>query len=227
MNLVNVRLIIIAALFAIIIAFLVGVLSSVPFLEILFRAFIGGILFAILGGGIYFVIEKYIPELLSANRNNGKDNNVRNKDADNIEDTNDNRDGEVDIILPEENPHVNEEDVDVLEGMPENTSAKLNKEEISEEFEEEYSTEEKSGEVEKTDDIPEETDEMKSAGAFELDALPNIDSLGSITENSNMNKGDNVIEQTSKNINISGTEQNPEDAAKAIKTWLNKDKEGK
>ena len=44
-------------------SFLLGVLSSNPFLIILIRALVFGVVFALLGGGAAFVLERFVPQL--------------------------------------------------------------------------------------------------------------------------------------------------------------------
>jgi hypothetical protein len=81
---------------------------------------------------------------------------------------------------------------------------------------------------------------IDSFEAVELDSLPGIDSFeGSFSDltstpdgesNSNDPGVENISKNTpgtsSKSISVTGSEHNPDEAAKAIRTWLKKDKEG-
>ncbi len=74
-------------------SFIIGILSGNPFLAILFRAFIFGVIFAGMGAAGSFIINKFLPEIFNADyKQTAEATNSKN----------------VDIVLPEENPVLGE-----------------------------------------------------------------------------------------------------------------------
>ena len=78
----------VAAGFALVVSFITGLISGNPFGAVLARSLAGGIVFAALTIGAMYLIQMYLPELLS----------VGNAPTDTAE-------RQVDITIPEENPH--------------------------------------------------------------------------------------------------------------------------
>ena len=88
----NFRFILGFAALAFVISLLAGILGGIPFGLILLRTLIGTAVFALLGVGASWVIQKFIPNLLDMG--GGTDREPATSSSD-----------EVDIVIPEENPH--------------------------------------------------------------------------------------------------------------------------
>jgi hypothetical protein len=81
---------------------LLGALSGSPFLSILLKAVIFGIVFALLGGGSAFLLERLVPQLTGGGA-----------DADEAQLRNVKKEGRVNIVINDENP-LNEPDIEEL-----------------------------------------------------------------------------------------------------------------
>lgn len=82
-------------------SFFVGIIGGILFGTLLVRALLWGLLFSFLGGGLYYLISRYLPEMLSGSGSKSADA------------------GNIDITLPEENPHLatgDEEPLETFEG---------------------------------------------------------------------------------------------------------------
>jgi hypothetical protein len=203
------------AAFAFIITILTGIVSGVSFWAVLLRTLISVIVFALLGGGVAFIIDKYLPEILTAFSGEELKNSVE-----------ENKEG-INIVLPEENPH---EDL-----VGEDFENEQVEEIYGEEEEEPGDTEiEKNEEVES---VKKQSETVEAAESNEdaledsiestnLDSLPGIDSLGEGFTTNNNNDQAKAHTPKSNIDTINGMDQDPETAAKAIKTWLSRDKEG-
>jgi hypothetical protein len=81
-------------------------------------------------------------------------------------------------------------------------------------------------ESEKAQELANETEEILSINDnLGLDELPNIDSISDSSSSMNNYSGSSEV-SSNKNYSKLGGDNDPKTAAKAIKTWLNKDKEG-
>ena len=204
--------------FAFIISFLSCLLGGVPFGSLVLRVMFGTVLFSGLGAGIGWVFNRFLPELFEANQNSSGNA------------TDEHTDEEVDIVLPEENPHENSklkgttdlsdglEDVDAktAEGVEETEGGK----ETATEIDSIYNEEEQPVKVEEPDNSagPAESDKDFSGSG----SIPDLDSM----QEKFTNTGTDNTSGTNASVNISGEDQDPENVAKAIRTWLNKDEEG-
>lgn len=77
---------------AVVLSLLTGVISGVSFGTLLFRAFIWGVIFCGIGVGASYLISKFLPELFAPATSGGKKENRPEP-------------SNVDIVLPDENPH--------------------------------------------------------------------------------------------------------------------------
>src|SRR5512142_610307 len=90
---INFKLVAGFAAFAFIFSFFTGLFSGNDFLIVLLRSVLGSVFFAVLGGGIGYVIDRFFPDLWPTGEAGGGEE----EDTGQAE--------EVDITLPEENPH--------------------------------------------------------------------------------------------------------------------------
>jgi hypothetical protein len=104
---------------ALIVSIASGLLGGVGFGLVIVRALVGAILFALIGGGISLAISKFLPELLESNKAPSTDDEA-------AEDEYLSSGSEINIVLPDENPHVkddsavgSEDFVEVLETVDE------------------------------------------------------------------------------------------------------------
>jgi hypothetical protein len=85
--------------------------------------------------------------------------------------------------------------------------------------------------------VEEETKPFTAFEGIDVDSLPSIDTFESSFEavepaadQADSSGVDNIYKAApgtpQRNVNIKGSEHNPDEAAKAIRTWLKKDKEG-
>jgi hypothetical protein len=216
----NFRLILAFAAFAFVISLLVGLLGGIPFGLILLRTLIGTAFFALLGAGASWVIRRYIPELLEVVTNERREAAA----------TGD----EVDIVLPAENPHIAAEGAEGSDDAGDEAVALGSLAGI----EEESATEGEAG-PESSNGLAQgpaaPTGVVTDAGIVEaegeseetgdtlddLDVMPSLDSLeGEFAQSAGEQEGSKDATKT----NVMG--QDPETAAKAIQTWLRKDKKG-
>ncbi|MFQ3620028.1 MAG: hypothetical protein SNJ78_03675 [Spirochaetales bacterium] len=143
---------------------LFGFLGGVFLLTLLFRALLGGFVFALLGAGVYTVVERFLPELLHTN--------FPPKDEGNV----------IDVVIPEHNPHL-EESLSSKDTTEENLDDFVEEiEEVAKPLKEplfvseETQTQEKPSQEESSEDLP---DLGKFSDSF-AEAIPieGNDSLG-------------------------------------------------
>ncbi len=92
---INARVVLIAGGLGFFIAVLAGGIAGVRFGNLIIRAIIGGVVFAGLGAGISFLIEKFLPELFHGE----SDKTGGSERAEDVSGS-----GGVNIVLPEQNP---------------------------------------------------------------------------------------------------------------------------
>ena len=224
----NLRWVLAFALVALPISLIAGVIGGLPFGRILLRALIGTAAFAAVGVVLVWVVQKFLPELLQL-RPGGKPE----RDSSGAEGE------EVDITLPEENPHTAAEGPDEFEGI---SDSELNPDAGFGPYEqpEPGSSRETTDESEHEGSVPEvETADGRWDDPLQeeltsnlpdvdldddfggVDVLPTADSIsdGSGPSADSTNSGGRGIE-------LMGEDHDPATAAKAIQTWLKKDKEG-
>lgn len=196
------------AVFALVIAVLTGIIAGNPFGTIIVRSLFASVLFGALGTGIGFIVGKYLPELDFTEMSSA--------------DT-DSNSSEVDIVVPEENPHVRTETDGIIEVA-------------DTEFEEsdEKAESERNGESEKENGVPEEKppDEMQPASSEEenreSDALPDIEKMEkSFSSGSDEDgSGPERTEASAAKVEVFGSEQDPSVIAQALRTFIKKDQGG-
>ena len=195
---------------------------------------------------IFFILEKFIPEVFDT-ENIEEENSKEEATVDESAEELINGEG-INIVMEEENPH----NMDEISEVEETDSGEFGENNIEKQEYEMDSAEyvdkpEDFGELEQ-EDVPEsenqntaaektanqsdmeepgkDTEEILSIhDNLGLDDLPNIDNIGdSFTSTNNYNESSDI--SSNKNYNMLGENNDPETAAKAIKTWLNKDKKG-
>jgi len=230
----NFRLILGFAALAFLISLLAGILGGISFGLILFRALIGSTVFALLGVGASWIIQRFIPNLLDTG--GGTDREPAPVSI-----------GEVDIVIPEENPHARADGVEGDVATAAETQGSLASEsfegdasELVEAVEPSIGTEDEETPDGPTDEPIADSDrkspsedtlsedtpsEDTEEGYGDLDSMPSLDSLeGEFVRTGNEQEQGSTEAETT--INVMGQEQDPETAAKAIQTWLRKDTKG-
>lgn len=232
----NLRFILGFAALAFVVCLFAGLLGGIPFGLILFRTLMGTALFALLGVGASWVIQRFIPDLLDVGGGTGRGREETAASGD-----------EVDIMIPEENPHARAADMEVgvepaVEAPPSADSESLEGDEA--EFGDAVGMDAGTagepdrgpvGEVEPGEGTPGEDtagEDMLGAdtpgvdaeeGFGDLDSMPSLDSLeGAFAQTGN----EQETTEAETTINVMGQEQDTETAAKAIQTWLRKDTKG-
>ncbi|RKX87032.1 MAG: hypothetical protein DRP57_00020 [Spirochaetes bacterium] len=164
-----------------------GLIAGNPFGVVFLRSLLSGIVIGGVGTGVVFVFNKYFAELVV---DTGKDESGK-------------EEGEgIDIVLPEENPHIVNDD-DTIEEV----------EEVVDEMEE-AEPEEKSEQVSDAEPVIE-----KSAVD---DSLPDLDSLAM----DSLNTGKASVSVPMGHTESLGLETDPETLAKAVRSFMKKDEEG-
>lgn len=258
-GIVNIKFVTYFVIASVIVSFFAGIIGGVPFFTLIIRMFLGAVIFAGLGAGVAFVLEKFMPDVMNTVNN---DENKANENAeDEVDELNEEgiTDSGINIVMDEENPHnlKNETEYEVTENEEnledesvrynENTDAEEEEEfiedaldveaeesaeeEINEPSEKEFNDESEKENVyssnnEQQTEQSEDSEEVLSINdTLGLDDLPNINNIDesfsqtdTYTETSDLS--------SSKNYDMLGENNDPETAAKAIKTWLNKDKKG-
>ncbi len=241
----NFRFILGFAALAVVISLFAGLLGGIPFGLILIRTIIGAAVFALLGAGAWWILQRFIPELLNAE---ARGTPVQARESGD----------EVDIVIPEENPHAQQKPSGVSEPFsadqgferlePQAGRAAESEGGDSElEFEPEIAgaaLENGMGDVDKgpigeSGPTEEELSDEPAAWAAEteaqpapediqeefadLDSMPSLDSIEGAFAQSNTEQN---APQSDATIDVMGQQQDAATTAKAIKTWLKRDEKG-
>jgi len=228
----NVRWTLAFALVALVVSLLAGVIGGLPFGLILVRALVGMIVFAALGAAAAWLVQRFIPELMQLGpdgRDEGKTGRgVNERGADKQ-----GPDAEIDITLPEENPHFAGEtgnEDDELAGAAYETGAYETGGETGGTG---TAAEESEGAGEVAErSIPEEEEEERITS--EIPDVDLSDDLGGVDVMPTMGTSQGDYDQgasghgggSNVNVEVMGENFDPETAAKAIQTKLKQDKEG-
>ena len=187
-----------------VLSFLIGIITGNPFGVVVLRSLLSGIIIGGVGMGIIFVFKKYFPDIMEEE----KEEEVDSKEM-----------GEnIDIILPEENPHIGQEN-DIIEEV----------EEVAEEIE--------TGQDEGTEENVEETLQENAENASEKltseknsdksgTMLPELDSLAMDSFDTGSASVSFAGRSNSSNSETAGMESDPETLAKAVRSFMKKDEEG-
>jgi hypothetical protein len=232
---VDFRIVIGFAAFAFVVALLSGLIGGVSFGILVLRTFLGTALFAGLGAGVSWVFGRYLPEIFNA----GEPQQTAGREEEPGE--------EVDIVLPEENPH--EAGADELGGLETEEEAAAEGAAEVEDLDD-FGAEDMSGELEEVeegdaedegvaaetaaDEPAEDVDGAEAAslddGFAEFDSMPALDVLEQEEDPEEealaRTEEDPPGLKGGKNVDVMGSAHDPAEAAKAIKTWLRKDEKG-
>ena len=220
---IDYRIVIGFAAFAFAVSLLSGLIGGVPFGILVLRTFLGTALFAGLGAGVSWIFGRYLAEAFKAGESPSKPQEQGESGE------------EVDIVLPEENPH--EAKVDELSGL----------DMAEQEDADSLVAEERPSDLEEVEDLDEgEEREAEEVSPAELEAVSgrrDVDSLEDDFADIDSMPGLNGPEEdespeeeaparqkaaskAGKNVDVMGSVHDPADAAKAIKTWLKRDEKG-
>ena len=192
----NLKIVIGFASFALIITLLAGVFGGVPFGALLIRILLGSAAFAGLGVVASWVLHRHLPEVFDIRLGRAEEKTEEGATGESI-----------DIVLPEENPHLSGDSAD---------SGGMSDERVEapgfDEDDEEVATD---GEVDAAEPVDPDLDNFANLGN-----VPGIEGIQEDYSPMDVHKPKNAA------VEALGVGQDPEIAAKAIKTWLNKDKEG-
>jgi hypothetical protein len=214
---VNWRFIAGVAGFGLAISLITGVFAGVAIGALLVRALIAGVAFGVLGAVAFLIIERYVPELLQV---------AGGSEADEADDE---AEGQgVDIELPEENPHIGRGPDESFEGA--------DQEDFIEEVEELSAEPDDAEEVEEAEPVDSLADsdtpstastqnESEPSGIAET--LPDLESLSSsFGSPSGTDQDEGEPPKSDKTVTVEGQQHDPEELAKAVKTFLKKNEEG-
>lgn len=215
---VNWRFIAGVAGFGLAVSLITGVFAGVAFGALLVRALIAAVAFGVLGAVAFLIIERYVPELLQVAGGSEMDEGDE-EDAE----------GEgVNIELPEENPHIGR--------GPDESFDSADQEDFIEEVEELSAEPDDSDDVEDAEPVdsldgsetpPPSADRISSEDTGVAQTLPDLESLSSsFGSPPSPGEGDAEPPKSDKTITVEGEEHDPEELAKAVKTFLNKNEEG-
>jgi len=221
--------------FAVFVSLLAGLIGGVGIGDLFLRCLLWGLLFGALGFGILFLVNRFFPELADA--------------FSTPKPVSSEQGGEVDIMLPDENPHLKEgrrraavnegEDYDELEEEISDDNSDDNDEYLSdesddssEELSEDFKSEKVRDRIRAQDDNPEALEEISGdpfGGDNETDSLPDLDKFsGSFMSFDNIEAvaSEGSVMNAKESVDVSGTKQDPKKMAKALHTWIERDKEG-
>lgn len=185
-------------------SFLIGIISRNPFGVVILRSLLSGIITGGVGMGIIFVFKKYFPDMMKEE----KKEEIKSKEM-----------GEsIDIVLPEENPHIGQEN-DTIEEV----------EEVVEEIEpgQDEGSEENAAETlqenagETAENLTPEDESGKSGTT-----LPELDSLAMDSFDTGSASASFAGRSNRSNSEAAGMESDPETLAKAVRSFMKKDEEG-
>ncbi len=193
-----------------VLSFLIGIISGNPFGVVIFRSLFSGIIIGGVGMGIIFVFKKYFPDLMGEEVKEEINSKEMGKN--------------IDIVLPEENPHIGQEN-DTIEEVEEAEEV----EEVAEEIEtgQDEGTEKSAGETswentgKAADKLTSEEDSDKSGTM-----LPELDSLAMDSFDTGSASVSFTGRSNRSNSEAAGMESDPETLAKAVRSFMKKDEEG-
>jgi hypothetical protein len=232
---INSKIILVFAGFAILVSLVAGGIGGVPFLEIILRTLVWAIIFAGIGLGISIVLHRYFPEL--GHLLNG-DSIGEKKYTSGFE-----------AVIPEENPHDFLGQDTMFSDLKEETNVDLGPRheksdleelgsagDLNEQAEENQPTDtiENVANVPYIDAISEE-EQPQDDDIDNLDTLPEIDSFASsftpysdgvapVDSGPSETKG--TYSKPKTDMDVGGFMEDPLKTAKAIHTWIERDKEG-
>lgn len=212
--------------FGLLLSLLTGAISGVPFGTLLVRAILWGVVFGCVGGGLSYLISRYLPELLAIAPAGPQEDQDRGRN--------------VDIVLPDENPHADQLDDDVTgdaepdeldeRGTTLTRSGEDSGEGVSTSLVEEV---EELGAAEESEERhPFRSAERAGNGTLSSEELPDLDdgdTLFSHREGTASNGDYDDISSFSggrPGAETPGVGADPEDVAKAIRTVLKRDQKG-
>jgi len=227
----------ISAGFAFVLSLSIGLLSGVNFLAALFRAVIGGAEFSGLVYGLYAVVKKYLPELLSAAESGRGD--IRGEAPEGtvniiVDDTPEfagvQTDAEAEELGGDESSGVESSEDDSFGSRPEEVSEA----DFGDEFVEEV---QKTGEAVSGSPGTRMRDISEGLELEDVDELPDLESFeGSFVPSAGADiqeaEGGNDLSDSPRpsrgggSIDVMGEEHDTESIAKAVRTILKKDREG-
>ncbi len=209
-----------------VVSLLSGFISGNPIGVVFFRSFLSAIVLAGLAVGVGFVIKKYFPELESII---GERKGPESKETDRVGGE------EVDIVIPEENPHSSgePEEAEEVEILNENEGIEVESgvEILDEDVEPGSKVQEGSGTS--GEEVKEESNESVSNEPESdivtgvVDTLPELEGLqlDSVETGSVENKSGTSGNRSVKS-DVLGTEVDPSTLAKAVRSFMKKDEEG-
>ncbi|MBN2439829.1 MAG: hypothetical protein JXJ04_00730 [Spirochaetales bacterium] len=247
----NTKIIAVLAGFAVLVSLMGGGIRGVPILQILLRAVIWGAIFAGIGVGVSVIINKFLPELgRLINNETDEEKNYQGEFEAIIPEENphdslhqdsmfaDMRgDSKLDLDIQDESSDL--EELGSAENNNENISNDISTDssyDISEDTSD-FQPDEMSNKMDNVPYIDELSDEEQPTdeNIDNLDALPEIDSFassftpygGGTQDGENETIHSNTMHSKPKtNLDVSGFVEDPEKTAKAIHTWIERDKEG-
>jgi len=205
---------------AFLLSFLAGLLGNVGIGTVFLRALIWAIIFGGLAFGIEHVLRNYLPELFVGSDRSSPEGNA------------------VDITLDDENPHVSaEEGEGAAKGYEQADTGSRSEEDLDDfaedaednghplpgEFSEERSVGSASDGVDDENDV-EDLEAVSDGGEISDSELPSFDSVESTftsAETDDSERGAGLA-----NVDVLGSEEDPEVVARAVRTLMNKDREG-
>ncbi len=224
----NFKIIIGFAAFALFITLVGGMAGAVPIGMVMLRALLGVIAFTGLGAGVSWLIKKYLPDLVEP----------RSAGAEKKEEGDANPGAEVNIVLPEENPHTASgsanggesgatEDEAQLDGSAGGGLDDVSERSEVEELNSASSDTQAAGEAE-VSDMEESPEAAELDGGYNFSRIENMPGFQAMEGNFEIATGGGTRDNAgpSGTINVMGQEQDAATTAKAIQTWLKKDQEG-
>jgi hypothetical protein len=215
--------------FGLLLSLMTGAISGVPFGALMLRAFLWGTIFAFIGAVLSYVISRHLPELLTV-LPGGPSNDTDKASA-------------VDIVLPDENPHLPSEEDDEgyvvgregdeldEQGTSVSREAARSAERVSSALVEEVE------ELEQSDESEDRGGRGVAGADYDSDEveegeLPELDEDGALFSTKPGGTGGEEYGDISglsgrrPGVDIQGLEADSEDVAKAIRTVMKKDQKG-
>ncbi|MDA3941806.1 MAG: hypothetical protein PF693_21265 [Spirochaetia bacterium] len=203
------KIIAISATLAFLFSFIPGLIGSVSTGVLLFRAFMGAIVFGLMGFGFSVLLRRYLPELFEFRSSSSRLEN------------------DSEIVLESDDSSIGQSTIDIsIDDETENTLLNSDSEEKGAQIDEESK---KTGD-DLIDEIvetgkPDESD-LNNGVPGNIDVLPDMGVFSNSFENTD-DAGDNGSGGTGTvSVDIMGEEQSPELVARAVQTMVKKDQEG-